>query len=132
MEVGSFLCVKILQQSPPDFKGLEGLQIIAFNLITSILTFEEYLIQKKIDPRLFKEGEPERYEEFEQLFEQVHPNSFTIQKLNLINFIRRKYLLLNEPKVEAKTEIAVPALKGEETKEAPKPAVSRPAFKRKL
>jgi hypothetical protein len=104
-------------------------------LIDNILTFEEYLIQKKIDPRLFKEGEPDRYEEFEKLFAQVHPNSFTFQKLNLINFIRRKYLLVEEAKVAAGTKeivVEVPVLKSEVAKDAPKPGIARPAIKRKL
>lgn len=58
-----------------------------------LITFEEYLVQKKIDPIKFKEAEQGRYKEFEHIFSQVHPNSFTIQKLNLINFIRRQYPL---------------------------------------
>ncbi|MCU0391390.1 MAG: hypothetical protein MUE81_09755 [Thermoflexibacter sp.] len=53
--------------------------------------FEKYLIDKNIHPQLFKEGEPLRYQEFELLFSQMHPKSFTAQKLYLINKIRRLY-----------------------------------------
>ncbi|SFF36268.1 hypothetical protein SAMN04488541_102836 [Thermoflexibacter ruber] len=55
--------------------------------------FEKYLIGKNINPQLFKEKEPARFKEFEQLFAQMHPKSFTAQKLYLINKIRRMYQL---------------------------------------
>ncbi len=57
------------------------------------MEFEEYLKGKKIDPDKFKKGEPTRFEEFNRLFDQVHPDSFTQQKLFLINSTRRKYTL---------------------------------------
>ena len=57
------------------------------------MTFEEYLISKKIDSQAFQQTENERWNEFKNLFEQVHPNSFTAQKLYLINPIRRKFPL---------------------------------------
>ncbi|UZR92371.1 hypothetical protein [Chondrinema litorale] len=60
--------------------------------------FEEYLESKKIDSGLFKNSEPERWEEFNKLFSLVNPKSFTMQKLFLLNQIRRKYHL--EPKEE--------------------------------
>ena len=53
--------------------------------------FEKYLKDKKINPEMFKTSEPERYQEFELHFSQMHPKSFTAQKLYLINKIRRKY-----------------------------------------
>lgn len=53
--------------------------------------FETYLKGKKINPRDFELKEPERYMEFKTIFEQVHPDSFTAQKLFLINQIRRRY-----------------------------------------
>jgi Fe-S cluster biosynthesis and repair protein YggX len=55
--------------------------------------FETYLISKKIDSAAFRKAEPEVWNAWKNEFEQVHPNSFTVQKLNLINPIRRKYLL---------------------------------------
>jgi hypothetical protein len=57
------------------------------------VNFEEYLIGKKIDSTAFKTNEPVRWNEWEFEFTQLHPDSFTLQKLNLINPIRRKYPL---------------------------------------
>ena len=57
------------------------------------LNFKSYLVKKKIDPEAFAQGQPEHYREFEYLFGQVHPESFTAQKLFLINRIRRAYPL---------------------------------------
>jgi hypothetical protein len=56
-------------------------------------SFEAYLISKKIDSEAFRNAEPQVWAAWKKEFEQVHPNSFTVQKLNLINPIRRKYLL---------------------------------------
>lgn len=69
--------------------------------------FEEYLVQKKIDPVAFKNGDATKWQEFSHLFEQLHPNSFTAQKLFLINAIRRKYPLkkdISEEKTVIKTQ----------------------------
>ncbi|MEJ0031783.1 MAG: hypothetical protein WDO15_16030 [Bacteroidota bacterium] len=55
------------------------------------MTFEEYLISKKVDSTAFRNAEPDRWKEWEQLFSQVSEASFTAQKLYLINPIRRKY-----------------------------------------
>lgn len=60
------------------------------------MTFEEYLITKKIDQKTFQLAEPGLYKSWKQEFEQINPNSFTAQKLYLINPIRRKYLLKQE------------------------------------
>jgi hypothetical protein len=56
-------------------------------------TFEAFLISKKIDSAAFKMAEPEVWMAWKVEFEQTHANSFTMQKLNLINPIRRKYQL---------------------------------------
>ncbi|MFN3848374.1 MAG: hypothetical protein ACK4NY_03045 [Spirosomataceae bacterium] len=55
------------------------------------MTFSEYLISKKIDEAKFQKAEAERFAEWKNLFEQLHPESFTAQKKFLINPIRRKY-----------------------------------------
>jgi len=86
-----------------------------------LITFEEYLVQKKIDPIKFKEAEQGKYKEFEHIFSQVHPNSFTVQKLNLINFIRRQYPL---KEVDSKESLKDNTL--ENTK-----SISRPVFKKR-
>jgi hypothetical protein len=57
------------------------------------MTFEEYLKSKKIDPKSFAKRDPERFSNFENIFNQLHPNSFTQQKLFLINRIRRAFPL---------------------------------------
>jgi hypothetical protein len=59
--------------------------------------FETYLMSKKIDSQAFRKAEPELWESWKKEFEQMHPNSFTVQKLNLINPIRRKYQLKAVP-----------------------------------
>lgn len=81
------------------------------------MTFEEYLISKKIDSQAFCASEPALWNEWNGLFEAMSPASFTAQKLYLINPLRRKYLL-------KATEVAV----------APKvsaPAAARPVMKPK-
>ncbi len=83
------------------------------------MLFEEFLSSKKIDSAAFRAAEPDRWQEWNQLFLQVSPASFTAQKLYLINPTRRKYPL----KVAAETPAeGAPAV--------PKPA--RPVFKPKI
>ena len=55
------------------------------------MSFEEYLVSKKIDSIQFSKQEPQLYLEWKNSFDQLHPNSFTAQKLFLINSIRRKF-----------------------------------------
>ena len=70
------------------------------------MTFEEYLTSKKIDSLAFLNAEPEKYKEYKEIFEQMHPNSFSMQKLNMINPIRRRYpFLALEPGREIKPEV---------------------------
>ena len=109
------------------------------------MNFEEYLISKKIDNARFYEKEQALWDTWKVEFEQMHPNSFTVQKLNLINPIRRKYPL----KIQAKpVETSVPEVKETSDKPEvqpmpeskpveqakpvmPKPAIARPVFKPK-
>ena len=62
------------------------------------MNFEQYLLDKKIDSPAFKMAAPTIWREWQYEFDQVHPNSFTSQKLYLINTIRRKYPLLESQK----------------------------------
>lgn len=55
------------------------------------MTWEEYCIKKKINSELFRQAEPQRWAELKNIFEQVHPNSFTEQKKFIINDLRRLY-----------------------------------------
>jgi hypothetical protein len=61
--------------------------------MTTVPGFEAYLSSKRIDSAAFRSAEPELWESWKNEFEQMHPNSFTVQKLNLINPVRRKYQL---------------------------------------
>lgn len=62
------------------------------------MDFKEYLIKKKIDPIKFEKGDSDKWNEFKSLYEQVHPSSFTAQKLYLINGIRRLFPLTKDEK----------------------------------
>lgn len=57
------------------------------------MNFEDYLVSKKIDASAFLKAEPDLFNNWKSEFGQMHPNSFSVQKLNLINPIRRKYQL---------------------------------------
>lgn len=82
------------------------------------MTWEEYCISKKIDSKAFKENDPLKWLELKDIFEQVHPNSFTEQKKFLINDIRRRFLLqeLPEKKSEETTvkKVTLPFMKKKE------------------
>ncbi|WP_323134319.1 hypothetical protein [Tellurirhabdus rosea] len=55
------------------------------------MTFEQYLISKKIDAEAFNRQEADRFNAWKALFEQMHPESFTTEKKFLINEVRRRY-----------------------------------------
>jgi len=61
-----------------------------------MMSFEEYLEKKKINSADFKQLEPERWQQLKTVFDQMHPESFTAQKLFLINNIRRAYPLIGK------------------------------------
>lgn len=60
--------------------------------------FEQFLKSKKIDSKSFQNNEDELWRNWNELYEQVHPESFIAQQLYLINNIRRKYPLKAEQK----------------------------------
>jgi hypothetical protein len=60
------------------------------------VNFDEYLVSKKIDGEAFKQAEPELFQSWKVEFDQMHVNSFTVQKFNLINPIRRKYQVMEK------------------------------------
>ncbi len=70
--------------------------------------FKTYLKQKRIDPKSFASAEMEEFMSLKKLYDQVHPNSFTAQKLFLINPLRRKFPLKEE---EVKTVSRKPMVK---------------------
>jgi hypothetical protein len=55
------------------------------------MTFEEYLISKKIDRNLFENSNSDLFHSWETMINQIHPLSFTEQNKFIINKIRRKY-----------------------------------------
>ncbi|MCA6078062.1 hypothetical protein [Fulvivirga sedimenti] len=83
------------------------------------MKFRDYLVDKKIDPAAFAKSEPARFSEFSKAFAQMHPNSFTMQKLFLINSIRRLYPLPADQWVKA----------DKRTEKASAPVLAKPASK---
>jgi hypothetical protein len=91
------------------------------------MDFEEYLNSKNIDSKAFMATEPEMWQQWASLFEQVHPNSFTEQKKFLLNSIRRRFLLNRDTPATVMPVTAVP-----ETETQPKPVVRKaPVIKRR-
>jgi len=77
------------------------------------MSFDEYLASKKIDSIAYKAAEPKQWSQFATIFDQMHPKSFTMQKLNLINGIRRKFPHVQEvvEQEQAKSKIARPVIR---------------------
>jgi hypothetical protein len=61
------------------------------------MTFDDYLLSKKIDAVRFEQQEQLLFSDWRHLFGQMHPDSFTAQKKFLINKLRRKYLCSLSP-----------------------------------
>ena len=61
------------------------------------MTFEEYLISKKIDRNLFKNSDSDLFHSWETMFNQIHPLSFTEQNKFIVNKIRRKFPIKDDP-----------------------------------
>ncbi|HEX5170926.1 MAG TPA: hypothetical protein VFW11_17245 [Cyclobacteriaceae bacterium] len=97
------------------------------------MNFEDYLISKKIDSKLFLEKEKELWLSWKTAFEQMHPNSFTAQKLYLINPIRRKYQLkeIPAPKMEEQRKPEGEASSSPSPTEKPAVKIAKPVFKPK-
>jgi hypothetical protein len=77
-----------------------------------MLDFETYCKSKRINPEAFLKQEPTEYSYLKNYFEQVHPDSFTAQKLFAINKLRRKYLKdYSEEFASLKEETSKPLLK---------------------
>lgn len=55
--------------------------------------FEKFLEKNNISSTDFAQDDKEKWEEMKKLFEQMHPESFKVQKKFLINDWRRKYHL---------------------------------------
>jgi hypothetical protein len=66
--------------------------------------FIEYLTSKKIDPEQFLKQEPSKFNEFKNIFLQIHPDSFTAQKLYVINGLRRRYPVKEKEEIKSETK----------------------------
>lgn len=73
------------------------------------MTFEEFLIKKKIDAIQLKAKEEAFFSEFESHFLQMGEKSFDHSKKFWFNKLRRAYHLKEEPK-PVKEEIGIPAI----------------------
>ena len=64
-----------------------------------MMNFDEYLEEKGIKADAFKRKEPTNYAHLAQAYLPcIHPRSFSIQKLFLLNALRRKYSLKTSSK----------------------------------
>jgi hypothetical protein len=97
------------------------------------VNFEDYLISKKIDSLAFRLAEPALWASWSMEFEQMHPNSFTAQKLYLVNPIRRKYILKVIPAKVSDEHSSTASENPSPTKPeaASKPAAPKPVFRPK-
>ena len=66
------------------------------------MTFEEFIIKKKIDLAAFKTAEPVLFLEFQSHYSQMGEKSFDHSKKFLFNKLRRAYHLKEEPKPAAR------------------------------
>ncbi|HEY0652910.1 MAG TPA: hypothetical protein VGD65_07270 [Chryseosolibacter sp.] len=97
------------------------------------MTFDQYLISKKIDASAFEKAEPALFQSWKKEFDEMHANSFTVQKLNLINPIRRKYPLKEKQGEEKQAELTAPAITPPAAGQPPAaPRVARPVIKPKI
>ncbi|MFN0049453.1 MAG: hypothetical protein ACKVOU_10045 [Cytophagales bacterium] len=82
------------------------------------MDFKAYCKSKNIDPIKFQTTEPQRFSEWEFVFDRAGAVSFTQQKLFLINEVRRQFKLEkdlddmdNKPIVEESAIISTPKIK---------------------
>lgn len=69
------------------------------------MTFEEFLIKKKIDLAQLKASEPDLASEFESHYRQMGEKSFDHSKKFLFNKLRRAYHIKDEPKPVVPKEV---------------------------
>lgn len=63
------------------------------------MSFEEFLIKKKIDPVQLQSAEPSLFSEFRSHYSQMGEKSFDHSKKFWFNKLRRSYHLKEDPKV---------------------------------
>ena len=94
------------------------------------MTFEEFLIRKKIDPVLFKTAEQPLFYEFESHFGQMGEKSFDHSKKFWFNKLRRAYHLKEEAK-PAREEAVTLKLPSATQEQKASPALSEPVNQEK-
>lgn len=62
------------------------------------MTFEEDLTKRRIDVSAFAAGEPVRFAEWQQMYAQMHPNSFYVTVKMVLNDVRRRFWLAEAAK----------------------------------
>ncbi|WP_299705680.1 hypothetical protein [uncultured Pontibacter sp.] len=60
------------------------------------MTFEEYLVKKRINREAFAAEDPARYRVWENMYAQMHPNSFYVSVKMMLNDVRLRYHLREE------------------------------------
>jgi hypothetical protein len=94
------------------------------------MTFEEYLVKKRINKAAFAAGDPARFAAWADMYAQMHQNSFNIATKMVINDVRLRYHLKEEdiPKAVPASATsrpvmrrAAPAAEGTTTSQAPVP-----------
>lgn len=88
--------------------------------------FHDYLYKKKIDSEAFKKAEPVQWQVWKEIFDKVHPDSFTAQKLYLINPLRRQYPFVGEEQaIVAKERPKKPVMKPKAAPASPEEGENR-------
>ncbi|GAA0891377.1 hypothetical protein GCM10009122_10560 [Fulvivirga kasyanovii] len=99
------------------------------------MEFNEYLHSKKIDSDAFRKANSSQWNEWKAIFDQMHPKSFTAQKLFLINPLRHAFpyeapVEVKEKKVGPQKPVMKPKPKEKEEEEK-QGSVAKPKMKPK-
>jgi len=89
------------------------------------MTFEEDLTKRRIDVAAFATGDPERFAQWQQMYAQMHPNSFYVSVKMVLNDIRRRFWLAEA--VKPATAISAEAPAKPVTRRAAIPGAPKPA-----
>ncbi|AKQ46739.1 hypothetical protein TH63_15705 [Rufibacter radiotolerans] len=73
------------------------------------MTFSEFLMKRRIAEAAFSADDPVRYARWQDLYAQMHPNSFYNSVKMVLNDVRRRYLLVPEPTLASAQKEAVTA-----------------------
>jgi hypothetical protein len=71
---------------------------------TSVDRFADFLVRKNIDAQAFSLAEPAVFQKWQELFSQVHEESFVMMQKFHLNPIRRRFPLVGHPVLHAKPD----------------------------